>query len=407
MKGAGIIIKKELYRVFGDKKMIFSLFILPAVLVIGIYGLMGVMVSAFEDDIEQHVSTVYIVNATDKFKAVVDESGFASNADITYLNESDYQSKSDSIRNDILEGNKDMVVYLDSELEAKIAAYSKQGDSIPTITVLYNSTENYSAAANSAFTAMVMSAYETKMLGERLGNLELLNVFNTQTELIQKEEKANSEFMSMMLPYLITMLLFAGAMSIGVDSIAGEKERGTLASMLLTPVKRSQIVTGKLVSLAILSGLSAIVYSVSMVIALPFMGDAMMGGAETSLSFTPVQILQLLAIMLLMVYLYVAVIALFAVIAKDTKEASSYISPIYIVVIVAGMLTMFTGGGETPIYKYAIPIYGNALAIKDLIVNELTLVNFGATLAGTAITAVVITMLITKAFNSERSMFNA
>jgi len=407
MKGAGIIIKKELYRVFGDKKMIFSLFILPAVLVIGIYGLMGVMVSAFEDDIEQHVSTVYIVNATDKFKAVVDESGFASNADITYLNESDYQSKSDSIRNDILEGNKDMVVYLDSELEAKIAAYSKQGDSIPTITVLYNSTENYSAAANSAFTAMVMSAYETKMLGERLGNLELLNVFNTQTELIQKEEKANSEFMSMMLPYLITMLLFAGAMSIGVDSIAGEKERGTLASMLLTPVKRSQIVTGKLVSLAILSGLSAIVYSVSIEIAMPIMGDAMMGGAETSLSFTPVQILQLLAIMLLMVYLYVAVIALFAVIAKDTKEASSYISPIYIVVIVAGMLTMFTGGGETPIYKYAIPIYGNALAIKDLIVNELTLVNFGATLAGTAITAVVITMLITKAFNSERSMFNA
>lgn len=407
MKGAGIIIKKELYRVFGDKKMIFSLFILPAVLVIGIYGLMGVMVSAFEDDIEQHVSTVYIVNATDKFKAVVDESGFASNADITYLNESDYQSKSDSIRNDILEGNKDMVVYLDSELEAKIAAYSKQGDSIPTITVMYNSTENYSSAANSAFTAMVMSAYETKMLGERLGNLELLNVFNAQTELIQKEEKANSEFMSMMLPYLITMLLFAGAMSIGVDSIAGEKERGTLASMLLTPVKRSQIVTGKLVSLAILSGLSAIVYSVSMVIAMPFMGDAMMGGAETSLSFTPVQILQLLAIMLLMVYLYVAVIALFAVIAKDTKEASSYISPIYIVVIVAGMLTMFTGGGETPIYKYAIPIYGNALAIKDLIVNELTLVNFGATLAGTAITAVVITMLITKAFNSEKSMFNA
>ncbi len=407
MKGAGIIIKKELYRVFGDKKMIFSLFILPAVLVIGIYGLMGVMVSAFEDDIEQHVSTVYIVNATDKFKAVVDESGFASNADITYLNESDYQSKSDSIRNDILEGNKDMVVYLDSDLEAKIAAYSKQGDSIPTITVMYNSTENYSSAANSAFTAMVMSAYETKMLGERLGNLELLNVFNAQTELIQKEEKANSEFMSMMLPYLITMLLFAGAMSIGVDSIAGEKERGTLASMLLTPVKRSQIVTGKLVSLAILSGLSAIVYSVSMVIAMPFMGDAMMGGAETSLSFTPVQILQLLAIMLLMVYLYVAVIALFAVIAKDTKEASSYISPIYIVVIVAGMLTMFTGGGETPIYKYAIPIYGNALAIKDLIVNELTLVNFGATLAGTAITAVVITMLITKAFNSEKSMFNA
>ena len=52
-----------------------------------------------------------------------------------------------------------------------------------------------------------------------------------------------------MLPYFITILLFAGAMGLGVDMITGEKERGTMASLLVTPVKRSSIVLGKVFAL--------------------------------------------------------------------------------------------------------------------------------------------------------------
>ena len=67
MKNAGIIIKKELNRVFGDKKLIFSLFLLPAVMVIGIYSLIGQLAGSMSKDIETHIPVVYLQNAPADF----------------------------------------------------------------------------------------------------------------------------------------------------------------------------------------------------------------------------------------------------------------------------------------------------------------------------------------------------
>ncbi len=412
MKGAGIILRKELKRVFGDRKLVFSLFILPAVLVIGIYGLMGTMIGSMEKDITEHVSEVYVVNTNKKLDAAIAATGYDKMANINYISQSEYDSKKSELENDVKEGIVDLVVVADPDFEAVIAAYEKAGDKLPALNICFNQTENYSAQAYNVFAGgenSVLGVMRNLLLEERLGSLELLNVFTQNDVSIFKEEKDNTEFISMMLPYLITMLLFAGAMSIGVDAIAGEKERGTLASMLITPVSRGEIVLGKLVSMAILSGISAIVYTVSMVLAMPMMGG--ITGEEVSgfggVSFGASQILMLLVIMLAMVYLYVAVIGFLAVLAKDVKTASTYISPIYIVVIVAGMMTMFTSGKAIPPYRYAIPIYGNALAIKDICVNELTTGNFLLSVGGTVVLGIILTVAITKAFNSEKIMFNA
>ena len=71
---------------------------------------------------------------------------------------------------------------------------------------------------------------------------------------IQDEQKAGGKALGMMLPYFVTILLFAGAMGLGTDMVAGEKERGTMASMLVAPIKRSSIVLGKVFALMIISG---------------------------------------------------------------------------------------------------------------------------------------------------------
>ena len=239
-----------------------------------------------------------------------------------------------------------------------------------------------------------------------------MNVYDVQDELIEKEEKAKSRFISMMLPYMIVIMLFAGAMSVGVDAIAGEKERGTLASMLLSPVSRGQIVAGKILSLMILSGLSAICYVISMMVAMPVMkalggGESEMAQGLGGLDLSIVQGLELLAIMLTLVFLFVSLIAFLAVRAKDTKTASTLISPVYIVVMVAGMLTMFMTGADVPTYRYAIPVYGGAIAVKDLCANELTPVNFLASIGGALLLGIIFTVLIKKSFDDEKVMFNA
>ncbi|MBO4921059.1 MAG: ABC transporter permease [Lachnospiraceae bacterium] len=412
MNGMSIIIKKELKRVFGDKKLVFSMFILPAIIMIALYGIMGFMIGKMNSDIEENVNKVYVVNSDDRMKNAITASGFDKTNDITYLNEADFRAKEQDIRDEVLNGDAQLVVYMDKDFNQKFTSYTDSSSPVPQIKLSYNTTENYSQNTYGMFATGVLEIYRTGLLQERVGSLDVLNVFDLEDDIIEKEEKANSRFISMMLPYMIVIMLFAGAMSVGVDAMAGEKERGTLASMLLSPVNRTAIAGGKIIAMMILSGLSAIVYVVSMMIAMPVMsamggGESEMAGGFGGLSLSLVEGLQLAAIMLALVFLFVAVISFMAIRAKDTKAASSLISPIYIVVMVAGMLTMFMSGKEVPITRYFIPVYGNAVAIKDICNGELVTSNFLASLAGTVIIAILLTIGIAKAFDDEKVMFNA
>lgn len=406
MKGANTIIKKELTRVFKDKKLVFSLFILPALLIVGMYSLMGQMINSMVDNVEKHESIVYIQNAPEGLKEIIGASGYDKNAAINYISS---EEDTTEINNKILSEEVDLLVAFPDSFLEDIAAYQNVGDAIPEITVSYNTAADYSNVAYSMFKDVVLSQVESVLLEERLGNLEQLTIFDVTEKVIVNQDKENGKMLAMILPYLITFMLFVGAMSLGVDAITGEKERGTMAKLLLAPIKRSEIVYGKLISLVILSSISAVVYAVSMIAAMPLMADTFTGGADVPIAvkFSILQMLQLLVIMLIMVYLYVGLVALVAVVAKTAKEANTYVSPIYIVVIVAGLLTMYQGGFAKPLYMYAIPVYGNSLAIQNLMTNELTWAQFGASVAGTGALAAIVTILLTSAFKSEKIMFNA
>ena len=404
------IFKKEIFRVFSDKKMIFSLFILPAVLMFGIYGLMGMLVKGMVSDVEEHVSTVYVQNAPDGFATLAGQNGYADTAEITYLNADASAEKLAEIKDEILAGGVDLFVIFDKEFLAKAGAYTNAGDPIPSVTVFYNSTQNYSSAARGNFNNMILAPLQTSLLQSRFGNLDLLTVFDTKEELIVNEDKANGEFLAMMLPYLITFLLFASAMGLCVDAIAGEKERGTMASMLLSPVKRSSIVFGKLFGLSVLSSLSSIVYAVSMIFAMPMMMGGMEeeAGLPMNISLSPLQMVELLAVMVSLILLYVAALCLVSVFAKNAKEANAYVMPLYMIVLVLGITTMFSAGGSAPSQAtYAIPVYGTALSIQGIVTNELSLMQFGCSVLGNIVCTLIIVAAVVKVFNNEKIMLNA
>lgn len=407
MNGTQNIIKKELTRVFTDKKMIFSLFILPAIMIIGMYSLMGMLVTNMMEDIETHIPRLYIQNAPADFEEVIKLTQF--DAEITYI---DAAEDTKDIKDRILDGTVDLLVVFDSSFLDAIHAYKSAGDPIPEVKTYYNPAEDYSEAARSNFVKNVLNVYQQSMLEERLGNIEQLQVFfidkDPSASIIIDEKKADGKILSMLLPFLINIMLFAGAMSLGVDAITGEKERGTLSSMLVAPIKRSEIVFGKLISLAILSGISAAVYAISIVVAMPLLigGFAGEGMGDINLRFTPVEMIQLFIIMIIVVYLYVSLVALVAVMAKTSKEANTYVMPIYIVVMLGGIMT-YMGSGQTKLEYFLIPIYNTAVSLQNLLMGELTLAQFGFTIGSTALVAAIVTGLITRAFNSEKIMFNA
>ena len=138
-----------------------------------------------------------------------------------------------------------------------------------------------------------LEAYRQFLLSQRVSDMEQLTVFQINSDndemYIQDEKKASGKAIGTMLPYFITILLFAGAMGIGTDMIAGEKERGTMASLLVSPIKRSSIVLGKVFSLMTVSGISSLIYVIAMVICAPIMMGYMGGLDKLSISLSPQQ----------------------------------------------------------------------------------------------------------------------
>lgn len=407
MNGAKRIIKKELARVFKDKKLIFTMYIMPAILMFVIYGLIGNLMSSMNNDITEHTDIVTVVNAPESFKQTVSATGYDAMASVSYTDKKSYEANKAAYEDDILNGRADLLVVFDEDFESVFNAYANKGDKIPGISVSYNNTENYSQKAHNVFNSLVANAYRQTLQTVRFGDLERLEVFNVTENQIVKESKKGTEFLSMLLPYMIVLMLFSSAMSITVDAIAGEKERGTLSSMLLAPISRTEIVVGKLVALSILSTLSALVYCVSMLLAMPLMQNGM-GAGEVNLSFISVDtVLMLLGTIVLMNLLFVSLLSAVSICAKDTKTASTLVAPMYIVVVLAGVMTMFSGGTSMPLWKYAIPVYGNALVIQQICSGEAQLSSFLATVAGLVVMIAVFVGLTSKAFNSEKIMFNA
>lgn len=405
MYGIKAIVSKELRRVFKDKKMIMSLFVLPVILVVGLFSLIGMLVKGQMDDVQEHEPVVYIMNAPDSFLSFAQTAGLTG---YTVIDGSEKQAE--DAKAGLYDALTDLVIVFPDGFEAQVTKGIDALDSIqtPSVELFYNPSEDYSAQAREVYMAY-LDSYRQMLLGSRFGNYAAVEMFDVSDNLVQDEDKAAGKMLGTMLPYFITMLIFASAMSLGVDMIAGEKERGTLAAMLLSPIKREQIVLGKVFSLSILAVMSAAVYIISMLIAFPMMmknvgdGDVLSG---MSVNFTGAQIAQIVILMIGVVLLYVSIICMVAVFARNVKEASSYISPVYILVIVAGMITMYSSA-DGVFYKYLIPVYGSSMAFKDILTREITMPDFLATTISTYAVAVILVCIMTKAFNSEKVMFNA
>ena len=149
-----------------------------------------------------------------------------------------------------------------------------------------------------------------------------------------------------------------------------------------------------------LSGISSVIYIVVMGVSFP----KILGG-DSGLNFevTVEQIVMIGVLLVAIAFLYSSIIVLISVFAKDTKEASTYITPAYMVVLVIGLMTMFTTK-DAGTMEYMIPFYNTALALKGILVNEVTMAQYGITLGVTLVLGAVLTVAIAKAFESEKVM---
>ncbi len=181
-------------------------------------------------------------------------------------------------------------------------------------------------------------------------------------------ERRGGYFLGQILPMLISILMIGATFYPAIDLTAGEKERGTLQTLLTAPITPLVIVGGKylaVVTLALITGLMNLVSMAFVGLALPLPDEL---ANEVSLSFgADVFFLVLLALVMLGM-MFGAVMMAIAVTAKSFKEAQNYLTPLYLVCIFPLLISSLPGVQLTEV-SATLPIVNLALAIKSLLVD--------------------------------------
>lgn len=384
------IMKKELARFFGDKRMVVTTILMPGLMIYLIYSFMGSgMMKNFTAD-ENYVPTVYIQNVPESLQSGMEEAIPAK--------WEEPNTDAETIKLMIQNKEADALVIFPEEFDAKVAAYTTEsGEAAPNVEIYYNSANVESEAFARTLTAF-LDAYEASM-----ANKLDVNAGEVQYDCASEKDVTGMIF-SMMLPMLLMIFMFNGCMAVAPESIAGEKERGTIATLLVTPMKRSSLALGKVFSLSIIALLSGISSFAGTFLSLP----KMMGGTEMGLDSSVYGLPELgllLGVVLSTVLMMVAVISVISALAKSVKEAGTAVSPLMIVIMFVSLTPMFGGDGAKKLYMFLIPIYNSVQCMQGIFSFTYEPVQVAVTMLINVLVTGILTFVLTKMFDSEKVMF--
>lgn len=387
------IMRKEFARFFGDKRLVITTLILPGLLIYVIYSFMGSgMESVFSPSGDEPMN-IYAVNMPSTVRMALSQS--TSNINITDTDE----LSDEEIKQKIHDLDMDIYVEFPEDFDERVSSFVPGANEPFAIGIYYDSTNADSSAAYSTL-SYVLDAIESSMA----------NIYDVNSDGkiydVATEEDTTGMIFAMLMPLLLIMFIFSGCMSVAPESIAGEKERGTVAALLVTPVKRSEIAIGKIISLSCISLLCGISSFVGTMASLP----KLMGGDAEDMGITANvyevgDYISLLFIVLSTVLFFVSVISIISAFAKSVKEAGTLVTPLMIVVMVAGVSAMFGGGAQTSPLMYLIPIYNSVQCLSGVFSFSLSSVNLVITVVANIVYTAIAVYILKKMFDSESIMF--
>ncbi len=205
-------------------------------------------------------------------------------------------------------------------------------------------------------------------------------------------------------------------MSPAIDSTAGEKERGTLEVLLVSPVRRLEVVLGKLLATTIFAIATAVFGVIGFSLAAPLSrlvlpaagggdGADITGAFGGTLSVGAGSLAALLVIAVTSALLLSALLIAVAVFARSFREAQTYVTPISILLIVPLFVLQFSDFIDKGAGLYMIPLIGGALAILDLVRGAGDAGHVALAVLSNVVFAAVFTAFALRSFNREQVIF--
>jgi len=192
----------------------------------------------------------------------------------------------------------------------------------------------------------------------------------TQHPLSSPTQAASNSFLSFFLPYILITMSLTGGLSAALDSSAGERERKTLESLLLTPAPRSQVLIGKILAVTLISLTAAIAAIASMLFALSRIQFGERAGDVFHVTLTPLATLVMVWLAILLAAAFSSLTITLGTLARNFRQGQAYATPLYFITIFPASIILFIPDFSPNVGYYLIPILNAVLVLRDAIVHD-------------------------------------
>ena len=395
MTRTGTIFKKELIDILRDKRTIITMIVIP----IGLIPVLLTMVFKVGQGLEakaarEEIEIVFIGGdyAPRLYDLIV------ADTQITLVEGIDEADIEENIRSDSLDG----AIVVPPHFPDLVAV-----DEQASVKIYYRSSNTLNITERRL--RSIVEDYDGEIVSGRIRRLNLdENLFDAieiETNDVATEQEKFGKMAGGFLPYIFVLLMFTGAMYPGIDLGAGEKERGTLETLLSSPASRLEIVLGKFLVIAFAGFASALLSMLGLYLGVQGIGEIPDEAMAVLWDILNVGVVAMILTLLLpLAVFFAAAILAISIYSKSFKEAQSSLTPISIVIIVPVLLGLLPGM-ELNLTTAMIPVLNVSLATKDVIAGTIDPLNLLVSYASLFVLAGASIWFAVKWFDREETLF--
>jgi sodium transport system permease protein len=389
------IFKKELTDVLRDRRTLFFMIVIP-VIVMPLIFIGSIKFQEYQSKkSDEKVLNIGLINKTSDSQIrdyLLDQKGVYLVEDI------DLDSLELGIKNDSLQGG----LYIHKNFINDISS-----NGMGEVEVYYKSSDLMSKAKNRIYNAL--DIYKNEVVSERLSEFNVDKGLLEPLDIINKDMSTKKETIGKavggLIPYMLVIFIFLGAMYPAIDLGAGEKERGPLETLLSSPATKFEITVGKLMVVSLAGMVSGLISVVGISAPFYFLGNIPDQIKSTVLEIiSPFIIVSVIILMIPIAIFFASMLLSISFYARSFKEAQSLMGPLNIIIIVPLMLTLGPGI-EIDHITALIPLINVGLLTKEILAGSAQPIYFIETLSSLLFFAAIGIRFSVYWFNKENTIF--
>lgn len=378
---------KELRDMFRDKRVRGNAIYMPAMIIIMTFTLLGFVIDKVSTPGNQKV---HVVNSSSPFAAAVKA------------------SKVQMVDIDNVEAGKKLIETGKATLVLEFPSRPPEGVPQTKIQAYFDPKEEKAQVAlrsvQRAVEVQSKAILKQLLVSKQLPEVAADPLLLVEHEVVVGKKGSAGAFLISMLPYLIIIWAFFGGMAIVSDLVAGEKEKLTLETLLISPVKRSQIAMGKFLALSAISLSSCMSAFLGVLIMSKLQLGITKKLMEGGLGFGLPEVLAVIGTLIPLVCFLAALMIAISAYAKNMREAQSHLGLASFVVMMPMMMSQFIGYSDfaKSIWINAIPILNSASIIRAALQGKTELVPVLISIIVNGALAAIMLTLATRMFQREK-----